>query len=83
MSNRKDLENKLLRYLNNIFLIYFFLSFLFSRSFIGVYVFGFRIGEIFIGITLLIFVYLLFFNSEIFKPTIVNKGYKFMLSLLF
>ncbi len=83
MSNRKDLENKLLRYLNNIFLIYFFLSFLFSRSFIGVYVFGFRIGEIFIGITLLIFVYLLFFNSEIFKPTIFNKSYKFILSLLF
>ena len=60
------LKNKLFKYL--VFL--FFVSvFLFARSFMGIYIFGFRIGELAMGFSLLIFIFSMvtFYSSNIFN----------------
>jgi len=60
------LKNKLFKYL--VFL--FFVSvFVFARSFMGIYIFGFRIGELAMGFSLLIFIFSMatFYSSNIFN----------------
>lgn len=60
------LKNKLFKY--SVFL--FFVSvFVFARSFMGIYIFGFRIGELAMGFSLLIFIISLatFYSSDIFN----------------
>ena len=57
------LKNKLFK--SSVFL--FFVSvFLFARSFMGIYIFGFRIGELAMGFSLLVFIISLitFFKSD-------------------
>ena len=60
------LKNKLFKY--SVFL--FFVSvFVFARSFMGIYIFGFRIGELAMGFSLLIFIFSMatFYSSNIFN----------------
>ena len=60
------LKNKLFKY--SVFL--FFVSvFVFARSFMGIYIFGFRIGELAMGFSLLIFIISMatFYSSNIFN----------------
>jgi len=45
-------------------LIYMFFSLLFARSFVGIYVAGFRLGEIFMLLSLALFLYFLFFKNK-------------------
>ena len=44
------LENNILRYINYLFLFYFSMTLIFSRSFVGIYILGFRLGELLIAI---------------------------------
>lgn len=60
------LKNKIFKY--SVFL--FFVSvFVFARSFMGIYIFGFRIGELAMGFSLLIFIFSMatFYSSNIFN----------------
>lgn len=53
--------------------MFFLLVFIFARSFMGIYIFGFRIGELFMGASLILFLSsLLFLNSEIKNK--INKN---------
>lgn len=60
------LKNKLFKYLVFSF---FVLVFVFARSFMGIYIFGFRIGELAMGFSLLIFIFSMatFYSSNIFN----------------
>lgn len=53
--------------------LFFLLVFIFARSFMGIYIFGFRVGELFMGASLVIFVgSLLFLSLEIKNQ--INKN---------
>ena len=41
-----------------------FFAFVFSRSFVGIYIFNVRIGELFVGLSFILFLYVVFFNSK-------------------
>jgi len=59
------------KYTQFIFLLYFVGIFLLSRTFIGFYVFGFRIGEFSMLLSLIIFIFSIFqFKSEIFRKNL-------------
>ena len=45
-------------------LIYMFFSLFFARSFVGIYVAGFRLGEIFMLLSLVLFLYFLFLKIK-------------------
>ena len=62
--NKNNLETKALKYINSLFLFYFFMTFLFSRSFVGIYILDLRLGEMFIGLTFF-FLYTVFFGQKI------------------
>ena len=68
--------NKLNSFFNNKFLltgifIYFFGIFSLSRTFMGIYILGFRIGELSMLFSLILFIFgMLQFNSEIFKKNL-------------
>ena len=72
------LEHKYLRFVTYIF---FVLVFLFARTFMGIYIFGFRIGEIAIVGSLLIFLISIFVykKSEYFQNI---KDYKIQTALI-
>ncbi len=57
------------KFITNFFLYisltYMFLSLIFSRSFVGIYIFGVRMGEIFMLLSLVILFYFLFFEKNI------------------
>ena len=53
---------------------YFFLVFLFGRSFTGINILGFRIGELMIGTSLILFFYYLFFKSKSINFIIGKKA---------
>lgn len=76
------MKNNLLLYKKySHYFLYFFLimNILFSRSFVGIYIFGFRIGEIIVAISLILSLFLLFQ-----KKIIVNQfGKKIYLTYLF
>jgi len=72
-----------IKYLNIFILFYMFMSFVFSRSFVGIYIFGYRIGEIAVGSTAIIFLFLLFFNSTYLNTVIFEKNMKFIILMLF
>ena len=76
---RLVLNNRLFKF--SVFL-FFLLVFLFARSFMGVYIFGFRIGELSMGFSLLIFVISLmtFLVSDFFND--LNKKTFFLTFLL-
>lgn len=57
-------SKKTLQILKNIILVNFLLLIIFGRSFSGIYILGFRIGEIIVGLLLIISVSLIFLNYK-------------------
>ena len=84
MSKFKTLILKSLDFKPVAFFIYIFFLFvfIFARSFMGVYVFGFRIGELFMGASLIIFISSLIFLSLEIKNQINKKLYYIHLSFI-
>jgi len=76
-------EKKLLSIASALFMTYITLAAMFSRSFIGIYVFGYRVGEIFIALTLIIFLYLILFNSKNMNLMIHQSNFRILLTLMF
>ena len=81
--NINKLEANVLKYINSLVLFYFFMTFLFSRSFVGIYILNLRLGEIFIGLTFLIYLYIAFFRSKNLNSSLLNKNYRIYLILIF
>ena len=72
------MNKKLSSYLNTLVFMFFLFVFLFTRSFMGIYIFGFRIGEYAIFSSLLFLLLYIFLNNkyklfEIFKENMVNN----------
>ena len=75
----KYLEN----YLNVAFKIFLFLVFLFARTFTGVYIFGFRLGELLVGVLcFLLIAYLTFYPIRTGKYFLDVKALHFALCFL-
>ena len=66
-------RESLIEFMLLVSLIYIFLSLLFARSFIGIYIFEFRIGEIFMFFSLMMFLFFLFFKKNINRLTLNLK----------
>lgn len=64
------LKNKLFK---SLVLLFFILVFLFGRSFMGIYFFGFRIGELAMGFSLLIFIFSI---VKLFSSDFLNNSNK-------
>ena len=64
ISNYIKLEKTSLKILSALFTLYMFFEFVFSRSFVGIYIFNVRIGELFVGLSFILFLYVVFFNSK-------------------
>lgn len=60
---------------------YFFLVFLFGRSFTGITIFGFRVGEMMIGTAMLLFFYFTIFKSQSVS-LIIGKNANFVLKII-
>lgn len=73
---RTIIEKSILKYLNYVFMIYFFMTLLFSRSFVGIYIRSIRIGEIFIAISFLLFLYFLIPNSKTLSIKKTNYNFR-------
>ena len=70
---KKELSNKnFYKYLNYFLFVLIALTFLFGRSFMGLYLFGYRFGELLVGFSLLFW----FVTLGIF----ISKKYNFSLS---
>ena len=76
MTSFTKLENKILKTIHSFFLFYMFFAFAFSRSFIGVYIYEFRIGEIGIGLCFLLYLLLVFKNFDNLKSKILNFDFR-------
>ena len=84
MNNFKVLfENKLLRYINYFILVYFFMTLIWSRSFVGVYIYNFRIGELVVAGTVVFFLILLITKYQKFNLILLNRNYKFLIMIIF
>lgn len=84
MNNFKVLfENKLLRYVNYFILVYFFMTLIWSRSFVGVYIYNFRIGELVVAGTVVFFLILLITKYQKFNLILLNRNYKFLIMIIF
>lgn len=71
------MNKKLSSYLNPLVFMFFLLVFLFTRSFMGIYIFGFRIGEYAILSSFLFLLLYIFLNNkfklfEIFKENMIT-----------
>ena len=77
------IENKVFKIANYLILFYFFMTLIWSRSFVGVYIFGIRIGELAILGTLLLFLILIFIKSSKFSSNLLNNDFKFLLIVIF
>ena len=82
MSSFTKLENNFINIIHSFFLIYMFFAFAFSRSFIGLYIFDYRIGEIGIGLTFGLLIFLVFKNFENLKTKIHNYDFRKINSFL-
>ena len=60
--------------IESFIIYYFFLVFLFGRSFTGIQIAGFRIGELMIGTAMLMFFYFLIFRSKSINLIIGKKA---------
>lgn len=60
--------------IESFIIYYFFLVFLFGRSFTGIQIAGFRIGELMIGTAMLLFFYFLIFRSKSIDLIIGKKA---------
>lgn len=75
-------ESVILKYLNIFFLTYFFMTFVFSRSFTGIYIKTIRIGEIAFFLSFLLFFLFIFFNSEQFNTKILGYDFKYLIIVI-
>lgn len=75
-------ESTILKYLNIFFLTYFFMTFVFSRSFTGIYIKTIRIGELVFFLTFLLFFLFALFNSEQFNTKILGYDFKYLIILI-
>lgn len=85
MKLRDDiLKSNLAKYAISLF---FTLVFILARTFMGVYIFGFRVGEIMMGASLLILLTsLIFFNKELtnsFGRNFIRINFFVLLSFIF
>ena len=60
-----------------------FFAFIFSRSFVGIYIFDFRIGELIVGLTLIIFIYSLIFDFQNNRLKVFDKNFRKIWILIF
>lgn len=77
------LENKVLRFINYIVLFYFLMTLIWSRSFVGIYIYNLRIGELIIAGTLLLFLILIISRSQKFNLTLQSVNYKILILIIF
>tara|TARA_B100001287_G_C22683636_1_gene531996 strand:+ start:2777 stop:4099 length:1323 start_codon:yes stop_codon:yes gene_type:complete len=70
-------------FIKSTFFILLLLSFIFSRSFLGVYIFGFRIGEYLMAFALVLFIFTLFYKFENNPLNLLNSNVKLGLTFLF
>ena len=70
-------------FVKSTFFILLFFSFIFSRSFLGIYIFGFRVGEYLMAFALILFVFTLFFKFENNPLSLLNSNVRLGLTLLF
>lgn len=57
-----------------VVVVYLYLTFIFGRSFIGIYIFGFRLGELIIGFLFIFSIITFFINISFFKEDVqINK----------
>lgn len=66
-----------------IFSVFLFFLSIFSRSFIGIYIFGFRVGEIIIGISVVSFIFCLIFYRKLLIKQLNLGAYLLMSIILF
>ena len=76
-------EKKVFSLITNIFLFFIFFAFIFSRSFVGIYIFDFRIGELIVGLTLIIFIYSLIFDFQNNRLKVFDKNFRKIFILIF
>ena len=76
-------ENKIMQYINQIILLYFFMTLLLSRSFVGIYIFGFRVGELFIALAFVLFVTLIISRLPNFNTVLLKYNLKILISAIF
>ena len=62
---------------------YIFLMFFFVRSFMGIYIYKFRVGEYLILFSLLIFLFILLFNKRIISFEVFDKKLFYIQMLIF
>lgn len=77
------LENNILRYINYLFLFYFSMTLIFSRSFVGIYILGFRLGELLIAISVLLFIILAIFDFPNFNLQLFSHNFKLVYIFIF
>ena len=70
-------------FIKSTFFILLLFSFIFSRSFLGIYIFGFRVGEYLMVFALVLFVFTLFFKFENNPLNLLNSNVRLGLTLLF
>ncbi len=69
--------------LSRFILFFFFLTFLFSRSFLGIYIFGYRIGELAILFSTLLFLLVIFIGIQNKKANIFFGKTKLIIFSIF
>lgn len=81
------MQQKLTKFSNQsivryIFFVFLFLTALFGRSFMGIYFFGFRLGEYLIGFAFVFFMIILF-NKNLVKDVLGEKIYPIFILVFF
>ena len=76
--------NKILTFFSfeSLLVYYFFLVLLLGRSFTGIGIFGFRVGELMIGSAMVLFIYFVVFKSKKVKD-LLNDPLTIILRLIF
>lgn len=83
ISNYIKLEKTSLKIISSLFTLYMFFAFVFSRSFVGIYIFNVRIGEFFVGLTFILFLYVIFFNSKNTKLIYFDQKFRLINFFIF
>ncbi len=81
---KKHIEkNNEIEFLKYFALIFMFFSLVFARSFVGIYVFGYRVGELFMLMSLTIFLYLTLFKKNKAKTVSFLRKLNFIILISF
>lgn len=80
-----ELNIKFIQLVNKAVIVVFFFAAIFSRSFMGIYIFGFRIGELFVALSLFLFFYLILYNFKFVEKSFskMMKASMFLILLYF